>query len=258
MIFGRKNTNADEPGEENVTPDEVSDAVETEEPATAATDAEAAEGETADTGGLERDWDAFDLSQDWREEGPFDIDEVDLEADDVQRLDFGALVVTPPPNCEIRLQVAEGTQTIVSILIVIGESALELSAFAAPRTPGYWAEIRNNMHQQLNQGEGAADFVEGPFGTEVISNLPVLTPEGQRMFQPSRTWAVEGPRWLLRGVLLGRAALSDAVDDDVVGPLFDAFCDVVVRRGDNPLPVGDLLPMTLPPQATAQELPQEN
>jgi len=42
-------------------------------------------------------------SQDWREEGPFDIDEVDLEADGVPRLDLGALIVTPEDDMQIQI-----------------------------------------------------------------------------------------------------------------------------------------------------------
>lgn len=199
-------------------------------------------------------WAAFDRSKDWREDGPFDINEVDLDADEVERLDFGALVVTPMPDCEIRLQVTEDTQQIIAALIVKDESALELSAYAAPRTPGMWAEIREEIITGTQAAGGTADCIEGPFGTELVRNLPVQTPEGQLAFQPSRTWVAEGPRWLLRGVLFGQAALTDEHDDDLVGPFFDAFSDVIVRRGDAAMPVGDVLPLTLPEELqTAQE-----
>lgn len=41
------------------------------------------------------EWEQLDESRDWRADGPFDISEVDLDADDVQRLDFDSLVLTP-------------------------------------------------------------------------------------------------------------------------------------------------------------------
>lgn len=270
MIFGRKRKKADE----NLSADEApvggvaaaeteveddtqaADAVEVAAtPATETSAPEAAVGVDPSTS-ADRDWAAFDASRDWREEGPFDIEEVDLDADDVQRLDFGSLIVTPPPGAELRLQVAPGTETIVAILVVLGESAIELSVFSAPRTPGLWAEIRDQMIEQTNAMEGSSsDCVEGPFGTELVRNLQVQTADGRRGLQATRTWMAEGPRWVLRGVLLGPAALSTAVDDDVVGPLFDVFSDVVVRRDEAPKPVGDLLPLRLPPDATAQRLP---
>ena len=36
----------------------------------------------------------------------------------------------------------------------------------------------------------------------------------------------------------------------------DVFADVVVRRGDHPMPVGDLLALQLPPQAQTQPVDQ--
>ena len=42
----------------------------------------------------EEKWAEIDEDFD-RDEGPFDIEEVDLDQDDVQRIDLGALVVTP-------------------------------------------------------------------------------------------------------------------------------------------------------------------
>lgn len=237
MIFGRKKK-AEAPIEEA---DEAVAVEEVEETGPAA--------ETDAAG--DQDWAAFDVSQDWREHGPFDVEEVDLEADEIKRLDLGSLIVTPPPGAELRLQVAEGTQTIVSVLVLVGESAIELSAFSAPRSTGLWAEIREQIIEQTATTGGSADCVVGPFGTELVRNLPVQLPDGRSGFQVTRTWAVEGPRWLLRGVVMGKAALSNEIDDDLVGPLFDAFCDVIVRRGDAPKPVGDLLPLSLPADVTA-------
>ncbi|WP_026926888.1 DUF3710 domain-containing protein [Granulicoccus phenolivorans] len=194
----------------------------------------------------QRKWAEFDRSADWRAEGPFDIDEVDLEDDDIQRIDFGSMIITPMPECEIRLQMHEASQQIVSALLIAKDSALELAAFAAPSTPGMWAEVRQEIIEATQESGGFTDLVEGPFGTELIRNQPVQTPEGQTAIQASRTWVAEGPRWLLRGVLFGEAALAQGYDDDVVGPLYDVFCDTIVRRGDSPKPMGDVLALTIP------------
>ncbi|GAB3622987.1 DUF3710 domain-containing protein [Mariniluteicoccus endophyticus] len=266
MIFGRKKKASDEDVE---TPEvETTEALD----ADAADDEKAEPDEAVDTDDTEADeaegplpgagddtdeeaerWAEFDRSRDWREDGPFDIEEVDLDDDEIERLDFGSLVITPLPECEIRLQVTEDSQQIIAALLVKDESAIELSAYAAPRTPGMWAEIRDEIIEGTQAAGGTADCVEGPFGTELVRNLPVQTPEGQLAFQPSRTWVAEGPRWLLRGVLFGQAAMTDEHDDDLVGPFYDAFCDVVVRRGDTPMPVGDVLALTLPPELQAAQ-----
>lgn len=190
-------------------------------------------------------WTNYDLSRDWREDGPFDFEEVDLEADEVRRIDFGSLIVTPLPDCEIRIQVAPDTQQIISILMVVGESAIELSAYAAPRTPGLWAEIREQIVEQTIAMGGEVGMAEGPFGTEVVRKVYLQAPDGRQFEQISRTWAAEGPRWLLRGILVGQVAQPDA-PEELLHPFLDTFADIIVRRGDNPMPQGDQLPLTLP------------
>lgn len=272
MIFGRKKKKATEETPEAVVADAEADAPVDADETTAddLTDAadesnESAEPETADkavetaAGGEAGDedsdadptaaetqrWADYDLSRDWREDGPFDIEEVDLEADEVRRLDFGSLIVTPLPDCEIRIQVAPDTQQIVSILMVVGDSAIELSAYAAPRTPGLWAETRQQIVDQTLATGGEVGMVEGPFGTEVVRKVYLQAPDGREFVQLSRTWAAEGPRWLLRGILVGRVAQPDA-PEELLHPFLDTFADIIVRRGDNPMPQEVQLPLTLP------------
>lgn len=253
MIFRRRKNSTDDKS----AVEETAGAPEAAESTAEAGDAAESGETTTATASRDDDWARFDVSADWREDGPFDLAEVDLEADDIQRLDFGSLIVTPPQGAEIRLQVAEGTESIVSLLVVLGESALELAAFSAPRTPGLWAEIREQVMEQTAAAKGTCDCVEGPFGTELVRNQPVQLPDGRVGLQATRMWMAEGPRWVLRGVLMGKAAMTVGVDNDVVGPLFDTFSDVVVRRGDEPRPVGDLLRLQLPEQATAHRVPTD-
>ena len=52
-----------------------------------------------------------------RYEGPFDIDEVDLDEDDVQRIDLGALVVTPFEEMQLQLQVSFRYTMILSAVL---------------------------------------------------------------------------------------------------------------------------------------------
>ena len=187
-------------------------------------------------------------SKDWRTDGPFDIEEVDLDADteeDPPRIDLGSMVLTALPGAELRLQVAEETQQIVSAMLVTGDSALELGAYAAPRSGGLWGELRDEMIEAATEAGGSAALIEGPFGVELRRLLPVSTPDGEQGYQPSRMWVVEGPRWLLRGILYGQAALEDGVESPVA-ELLAAFRHVVVRRGDEAMAPGDLLPLRMP------------
>lgn len=261
MIFrrGRKRAEEPDPGEQEPDKDLTEDVAEDEDsgPATAAesgTSTGALVGSAdASTNGSRRpaepDIDVAALdARDWRADGPYDIEEVDLEADtedDPPRIDLGSMVLTGFPGAELRLQVAEETQQIVSAMLVNGDSALELGAYAAPRSGGLWAELRDEIIESATEAGGSAALVEGPFGVELRRLLPVSTPDGEQGYQPSRMWMVEGPRWLLRGIVYGQAALEDGLESPVA-ELVAAFRNVVVRRGDEAMAPGDLLPLSLP------------
>lgn len=211
------------------------------------TDATAEVGAAATPGAeeVETDLDALD-ELDWRRDGPWDIGEVDLDEEpELPRIDLGAMIVTGFPGAELRLQVAEETQQITSAMLISGDSALELGAYAAPRSGGLWPELREEIMSAATEAGGSASLAEGPYGVELRRLLPVTTPDGEQGYQPSRMWVVEGPRWLLRGILYGQAALEEGVEPPVA-ELLTAFRQVVVRRGDQAMAPGDLLPLQLP------------
>lgn len=187
-----------------------------------------------------------------RAEGPFDSSEVDpsvLEAED--RIDLGALVITGMPGMELRLQVDEQTGQVQAILLVLEDSALELRAFAAPKKTGIWTEVRREIAAEASRMGGTATDTEGPFGTELVLVVPVEDPDGQIFSQTSRVVGVDGPRWLLRATVLGRAA----VEPDAAAPMEEALRNVIVVRGAEPMAVRESLPLQLPPGA--QPAPDE-
>jgi len=53
---------------------------------------------------------------------------------------------------------------------------------------------------------------------------------------------VDGPRWLLRGLIIGAAANGT----EQAEPFEDILGDVVVVRGDHPMPPRDMLEISLP------------
>ncbi|MFC6234356.1 DUF3710 domain-containing protein, partial [Leucobacter soli] len=64
----------------------------------------------------------------------------------------------------------------------------------------------------------------------------------------ARFVGVDGPRWLLRGVIMGRAT----VDAEARAKIDEIFRETVVVRGDQPMPPSELLLLTMPagvPQA---------
>ena len=210
---------------------------------------------------------------DWRGDGPWDVNEVDdLDGtEQAPKIDLGSLIITGVPGSELRLQVAEETKEIVSAMFVIEttvpapagqptqtqtvSSALELGAYAAPRSGGLWAELREEISEAATAQGGSASLREGPFGVELYRFIPVTTPEGEQGYQPSRMWVAEGPRWLLRGIVYGQAAVEDDVESPVVADVLAAFRQVVVRRGEEAMAPGDLLPLSMPSTVAAGDEP---
>ena len=96
-----------------------------------------------------------------------------------------------------------------------------------PAPTGIWDEIRAEIAESVTQQGGSADDLPGPFGRELLARLPVRTPEGRTGHRPARFIGADGPRWFVRGVLTGRAA----VDPAAATALEQLFAGIVVVRG---------------------------
>lgn len=173
--------------------------------------------------------------------GPFDRSEVEGLAG---RLDLGSLWLAGVPGMELRLEVEEETQNVVGVTVVLGGSAVQLQAFAAPRNEGIWDDIRTEIAAGITSQGGTADKMSGPLGAELRAQMPAPGPDGRTVFSPVRFVGVDGPRWFLRAVLSGAAA----VDDSVASNLLDVVRSTVVVRGDDAMAPRELLPLKLPNQ----------
>lgn len=175
-------------------------------------------------------------------QGPFDAE--DLPEGGVERVDLGSLLIGPEEGRELRLQVDEASGTVQSVMLAGAEGALELRAFAAPRNGDLWSEVRPQIAADTAQRGGTATEREGRFGTELMCQMQVQR-EGGTATQPSRIIGINGSRWLLRATLLGQPA----IDPDNSAAWEDVLTRIAVRRGGNPLPVGEPLPLILPDHA---------
>jgi len=183
-----------------------------------------------------------------RTSGPYDATEVE---DDDGRLDLGSLRIRGAEGMELRLEIDQEQQHVVAATAVFGESALQLQAFAAPRSGGVWADIRSEIAAAIETQGGTADLEDGPLGTELRTRMPSAGPDGRTVFAPARFLGVDGPRWFLRGVISGRGA----IDDDAAAPLLEVFRETVVVRGSDPMAPRELLPLRLP-QEEATPMPE--
>lgn len=171
--------------------------------------------------------------------GPFDLSEVPAIRPYV---DLGSLKVLPREGLQIRLDVEEGSKRIVAVSLDIAESTLQVQAFSAPKSSGVWMSILRQISSQLEQQGAVPASQEGAFGPEIVVSSQTTGPLQMRFI------GVDGPRWVLRGTVSGRA-LHDPVSQDAVEQLFRSL---VVVRGDLPMPPRELLPLRVPPTVTVQ------
>jgi Protein of unknown function (DUF3710) len=174
-----------------------------------------------------------------RSNGPWDESEV--PDDGLTRLDVGGLRVPGADGMELRLDVDEATQAVMAVTAVLGDSALQMTVFAAPRTDGIWDDVRGEIRKSL-AAQGTVNEVESDFGHELHAALPAQGPDGKQVVQPVRFVGIDGPRWFLRGLFSGRAAR----DRDAAAPLEAVLRATVVVRGTDPMAPGDAIPLRVP------------
>jgi len=170
--------------------------------------------------------------------GPFDLGEVPGMRPYV---DLGGIKIAPREGLQMRLEIDERAQRVVAVTLDYLDSVLQLQAFSAPKSTGLWHEVRHEIAQQLSAQGAEAREEFGEFGPELVtmSAVPAEQGGGTRV---ARFIGVDGPRWLLRGVVMGRAT----VDADARTGINQLFREVVVVRGDQPMPPSELLPLTMP------------
>jgi hypothetical protein len=184
---------------------------------------------------------APDESQDLAS-GPWDADEQHPE---LPRVDLGSLQVPVLEGTDIQLVFAEQHGAWVTVRHQLSE--LQLQAFAAPKRSGLWDEVRDEIAAEIAGTGGRSEEQEGAFGTELLAHVPAEPGQPGSELRTVRFVGVDGPRWFLRGLFAGQAA----ADADAAAPLEAVLREVVVIRGEQPMPPRDLLELRLPPEAAA-------
>jgi hypothetical protein len=179
--------------------------------------------------------------------GPYDADE--LPAGDPERVDLGSLLIAPEEGRELRLQVDEASGVVQSVVLAAADGAVELRAFAAPRNGDLWSEARPQIASEISSHGGTATEHEGRWGPELVCRVQVRTPDGRTGTQETRVLGVNGPRWMLRATLMGKPATDLEGSEE----WYDVISRVAVQRGAGAMPVGEALPVTMPPQARRVE-----
>jgi hypothetical protein len=184
--------------------------------------------------------------------GPWDVSEVEPSDSYV---DLGGLWLPGRDGMELRLEVEEETGRVIAATVQLGGSAVQLQAFAAPRTEGIWDEIRREIASSVTRQGGTADEMPGSFGRELLARVPSRTEDGRTTHQPARFAGIDGPRWFLRAVFHGEAAYQA----DQATDLESLVREVVVVRGTEAMAPRELLTLRLPGAAVeADEEPAED
>jgi len=158
----------------------------------------------------------------------------------VERIDLGALLVTPTAGIDVQAQADQSTGTVSQLTFNRPDSMVQVQPYAAPRSGGMWEDIRTQIAASINSSGGLVEVAEGPFGPELRAQ--VVPSDGSAGLQPARFCGIEGPRWFLRAVFLGKAARAGEAAD----ALEAMVRSLVVVRGMEAMPVGAPIPIRLP------------
>ena len=159
------------------------------------------------------------------------------------RMDFGSLLVPVRDGYDIQVMMSE--EEGISIAVVRGDSGIQLQPFAAPRNAGLWHEVLPEIAQEVAKAGGQSAERDGPFGAELVARVAPQGADAKVPPQPLRFIGVDGPRWFLRGLISGPAAL----DDELTEQFREIFSDVVVVRGEQAQPPRQPLQIQLPAEA---------
>ncbi|MGV9673184.1 MULTISPECIES: DUF3710 domain-containing protein [unclassified Gordonia (in: high G+C Gram-positive bacteria)] len=172
--------------------------------------------------------------------GPYDIDELATPAEELanSHLDLGSVLVPVVEGGQVTVEMSPDHQP-EAVYLVTPHGRISVTAFAAPRSPGLWREVVRELAASLRD-EGATVSVEDAhWGREVLAEVP----GGAHRFI-----GVDGPRWMVRCVASG----PDESRDQLSQLARAVLAESVVRRGKDPHPPREMLPIVLPPVLAEQ------
>jgi hypothetical protein len=173
--------------------------------------------------------------------GPYDI----AQAPPASRVDLGSLRLPPAAGVQFRFP-ADRDGVAYAVVLVQGMSAMQLSAYAAPRSEPIWEQVRHDILATLRAEGATVDELAGEYGPELHARMPIAS--GVRHL---RLVGVDGPRWLLRADFHGPAA----EDPGSAPELTACLRGLVVNRGAEARPVREPLPLRLPAGLLAEQSP---
>ncbi|MBK1788739.1 DUF3710 domain-containing protein [Prauserella cavernicola] len=174
--------------------------------------------------------------------GPYDV--ADAPDDGRPRMDIGSVRVPVPDGSQVQVEMDQQSGNVRAVHVVTTHGQVTISAYAAPRSGGLWREVSSELAEQLRADGAKVTSGRGEWGMELSAIVGEVA---------LRFVGVDGPRWMLRGVIAGPQSQSAQAPDT----LRDIVRQSVVVRGDSPMPVRTPLPITLPESIAAHIAEQQ-
>jgi hypothetical protein len=173
--------------------------------------------------------------------GPFDL--ADAPEDELARIDLGSVRIPVPDGAQVQVEMDPETNLVRAVHVVTGQGQATISAYAAPRSAGLWDEIVKDLLVEFKNQNAKTSVVAGEWGTELSALMNDVA---------LRFVGVDGPRWMLRGVIAGPQSEAARAPET----LRDLMRHTIVDRGLDPMPVRAPLSIVLP-EAVAEHIAQQ-
>ena len=186
----------------------------------------------------------------WEDEelGPYDVGDLEEGFDPVvgaqwHRLDFGSFLLPVPTGFGLQVEMLPGGEPAAAHLTDT-RGRITVSLFSAPKSGGQWRSIVRELQESLESQQATVEVERGPWGPELYA----LTPQTDIRFI-----GVDGPRWMVRCVLVGVHGQNQiTADSELTVIAREVLSDTIIQRGDEPYPARSPLPLTLPDQIQGQ------
>lgn len=146
-------------------------------------------------------------------------------------IDLGAMAIGVPKGRELNVAVDPNGQPEFHVVTTV--SRVIPRAFAAPRTPGQWRSMVTDMRDQLEKQDADVSIVDGPWGRELVAEMPSAV---------FRAIGVDGDRWTAEVRIMATPDNADAAAEEGR----EVFRHLVIHRGDGPMPAREQLALTIP------------
>ena len=177
--------------------------------------------------------------------------EFSSDLDTSSMLDLGAVFLPNIPGLEVHLDLDPRSGKGKSVSLHLNMTIAEVQIFAAAVNDDLWATMRDAITSGLRDQKVDCSVEMGRFGTEIHAVMPTVDLDGNAHVQPVRFVGVRGSRWLVRAVISGDGALVVEQPNADAGPDIDeVISQLVINRGEDPLPPGERLALRSPSAPT--------